>query len=164
MHEICAEAHMSPGSVYRYFPAKDDIIDALVRDWAERELSALRQPFKGRFMDRLEQAAGRLLERFLGPDGGVIADMIGESSRNDRVHIALARAQAQRLELFTAGLRRAQQAGDVDRQVDCANAARITCSVIDGLGVALALDRASNIEAAQQIFRAFAERYLAGAR
>lgn len=76
MHEICAAARMSPGAVYRYFPAKDDIIEALVREWAEGELAALRQHVKGRFMDRLEHAAGRLLERFLGADGALAAEMM----------------------------------------------------------------------------------------
>lgn len=160
MHEICAEARMSPGAVYRYFPAKDDIIEALVREWAEGELAALRQHVKGSFMDRLEQAAGRLLERFLGADGALAAEMIAESARNERVHLALTRAQAQRLKLFTAGLERAQQAGDVDPALNCATAARITCAAIDGLGVDLALRRAANAAAARRVFRVFAQRYL----
>ncbi len=27
MHQICAEARMSPGALYRYFPSKDAIIE-----------------------------------------------------------------------------------------------------------------------------------------
>jgi AcrR family transcriptional regulator len=30
MKEICAEANMSPGALYRYFPSKDDIVSALI--------------------------------------------------------------------------------------------------------------------------------------
>jgi TetR/AcrR family transcriptional repressor of uid operon len=30
MREICAEANMSPGALYRYFPAKEDIVAALI--------------------------------------------------------------------------------------------------------------------------------------
>ncbi|MGE3303086.1 MAG: TetR/AcrR family transcriptional regulator [Hyphomonadaceae bacterium] len=32
MHEICAEAQMSPGAVYRYFPSKTDIIAAIAQE------------------------------------------------------------------------------------------------------------------------------------
>ena len=31
MQEICAEAGLSPGAVYGYFPGKDAIIEALAR-------------------------------------------------------------------------------------------------------------------------------------
>jgi len=151
---------MSSGAVYRYFPAKHDIIEALVRRWADDELNALRREVKGRFMERLEEAAGRLLERFLGADGALAADMIAESARNERVHLALTSAQAQRLDMFAAGLRRAQRAGDVDPTLDAAKAAHVLCAAIDGLGVDLALRRAANTTAARRVFRAFSERYL----
>lgn len=32
MHEVCAEAGMSPGALYRYFPSKDAIIIAIVEE------------------------------------------------------------------------------------------------------------------------------------
>lgn len=38
MHEICAEAGMSPGALYRYFPSKEAIIIAIVEE--ERALRA----------------------------------------------------------------------------------------------------------------------------
>ncbi|MEJ0022097.1 MAG: helix-turn-helix domain-containing protein [Alphaproteobacteria bacterium] len=30
MQEICAEAHLSSGAIYRYFPSKTDIIAAII--------------------------------------------------------------------------------------------------------------------------------------
>ena len=39
MHEICAQAGMSPGGMYQYFDSKDAIITAIVEK--EREQNAL---------------------------------------------------------------------------------------------------------------------------
>ena len=44
MHEICGEAGMSPGALYRYFPSKESIIEAISEDHRRedrRSLSAL---------------------------------------------------------------------------------------------------------------------------
>ena len=39
MQEICAEAGMSPGNLYRYFPSKESLIAAIRRSRASRPAS-----------------------------------------------------------------------------------------------------------------------------
>ncbi|WP_158598423.1 TetR/AcrR family transcriptional regulator [Notoacmeibacter ruber] len=41
MHEICREAGMSPGALYRYFPSKEAIIEAIVEEVRKRDAEFL---------------------------------------------------------------------------------------------------------------------------
>ena len=47
MHDICAEAQLSPGAVYRYFHSKEEIIEAMCEESA-RHNSALIEAAKER--------------------------------------------------------------------------------------------------------------------
>ena len=57
MQEICAEAGMSPGNLYRYFPSKEAIIAGI----AERDRAEVAQEFLKAL--RRGDAAGRTSER-----------------------------------------------------------------------------------------------------
>src|SRR5262249_26576589 len=65
MQEICAEAGMSPGNLYRYFPSKDSIILGIVeRDRAEVTQQLAEAPFSADFFGTLEGLARfHLVER-----------------------------------------------------------------------------------------------------
>lgn len=39
LDEIAKRAGVGPGTLYRHFPTRDDLIDALMRDWSERVAS-----------------------------------------------------------------------------------------------------------------------------
>lgn len=86
MHEICCEARLSPGAILPLLPGqRRPLSKRSYTLWVEDELAALRGK-PGSFTVRLEQAAGRLLERFLGADGALAADILAESARNEWVH------------------------------------------------------------------------------
>ncbi|WP_237153632.1 TetR/AcrR family transcriptional regulator [Oryzibacter oryziterrae] len=54
MQQICAAAKMSPGALYRYFPSKESIIEAIVDEEARRGARALALLHgEGRIHDRL---------------------------------------------------------------------------------------------------------------
>ena len=65
MQEICAEAKMSPGALYRYFPAKEAIIEAIAEE--ERcDAAAMVETMRG---------TAPLLDRFVGCAMGYFAFM-----------------------------------------------------------------------------------------
>lgn len=87
MQEICAEARMSPGALYRYFPSKEAIIEAIAQD--ERCCSAgivesMRGP--GPLMDRMIDCAMGYFSYMRDPDAsGLMAEIAAESLRNSAI-------------------------------------------------------------------------------
>ena len=72
MQQICAEAKMSPGALYRYFPSKDAIIEAIAeeeRGQAAECMAHSRPP--GPLVDRIIPSAMDYLKqtRTTGPAG-----------------------------------------------------------------------------------------------
>ncbi len=83
MHDVAAEAGMSPGNLYRYFPSKDAIVAGL----AERDRAAVAEDFSG--IDAapdLMQAFAALAQRHLAEapaEKAVLClEMWAEATRN----------------------------------------------------------------------------------
>src|SRR5258708_25921276 len=85
MQEICAEAGMSPGNLYRYFRSKEDIIAGI----AERDRADAAQQFAsvghGNFFDGLAQLAQHhLIERSV-EEVALCVEIIAQSRPNPAV-------------------------------------------------------------------------------
>ena len=166
MQEICAEAQISPGAVYRYFDSKSDIIAAIAE---RRHLDsdpafdcALRQ---GGPIEALQCAFGGFLAKIeiehLGP---VFADILSEAARDPALGKRLAQIGARRTQDLTAAIARAQAVGDIDPDLDPHEAAAALGAVIEGMGLRFATARAAASDALMRQFRTLAERYLAPKR
>src|SRR3954466_1279940 len=86
MQEICAEAGMSPGNLYRYFPSKEAIIAGIAeRDRAEvgAELGAAK--FTDDFFATFEALARHHLVERNADDVGLCTEMVAESRRNPAI-------------------------------------------------------------------------------
>lgn len=161
MHEICAEAGMSPGALYRYFAAKDDIIAAIVEAWASEDIDAIeRSRGTGPFLERLDQFVAELFERFERRDGLLMADILAEATRNQRISHALTLADRNRIERCIAAIHRAQAQGELDGCIDAEDAAHVLFAAIEGLELRMATLHDSDRDTARRRFRELAERYL----
>ncbi|MFT0859933.1 TetR/AcrR family transcriptional regulator [Ancylobacter sp. G4_0304] len=120
MHEICAEASMSPGALYRYFPSKDAIIIAIVEE--ERTLRA-------RLMEHLESApdfVGALTamgtQLFTGEMEMVCAELgpeiAAEAMRNPALKVMFDEVEAEMDQSMRRALLAAQARGEVDAGLD----------------------------------------------
>ena len=86
MQQICAEAGMSPGALYRYFPSKEAIIEAICEADRARTPAVRRDP-------RESQRRRRLRRRRDGPypphprerNAPLFAEICAESMRNEAV-------------------------------------------------------------------------------
>ncbi len=122
MQQICAEAGLSPGAIYRYFPSKEEIIATLCEREFERSAALIAA---ARQHERFDDAIGSLLQAFFTEfdalklcEGGLDLELWAEASRN-----AATRALGQRV---LAGLRaplvalvqRAQSRGEVNPALD----------------------------------------------
>src|SRR5204863_7462894 len=84
MQEICAEAGMSPGNLYRYFRSKEEIIAGI----AERDRADAAEQFaavgNGNFFDGLAALAQHHLVESSAEEGGRCAEIMAERRRNAR--------------------------------------------------------------------------------
>jgi len=64
MHDICEEAHLSPGAVYRYFKSKEDLIDAVAERRSLQEMEVINEA-KAQ-TSQASEALAILADRFWG--------------------------------------------------------------------------------------------------
>jgi len=141
MQTICAEAGMSPGNVYRYFPSKEAIIAAI----SERDLAQAASDFAA--VDQAPDfftgfaALGRqyLVER----DREEIAlhlDIMAEARRNPEIRRIRESIQADVRAGLTGILRRAAERGELRRDVDFDKVVTVIMALGDGLEARRAVD------------------------
>ena len=97
MAAICQAAKMSPGTLYRYFPSKTDIIIAFVEDevaetalWLDHLERA--EDFRAALIESLVQVMTEVAD----PEYGQLAmDIAAEAGRNAQVGAAITEAESQ---------------------------------------------------------------------
>jgi AcrR family transcriptional regulator len=154
MQEICAEARVSPGALYRYFDSKADIIVAI----AQEEHAGL-EPFlakleaEGNFSGGLLEIARLTWTKFHNAeDASLIGDVLAEAGR-DRVlaeHIIAAEVALRQRLSDTIAI--AQKRGEIAADLDPRQVARVTLAIIDGIGIRLTLTRQTDLTQASADF------------
>lgn len=160
MQEICAEAGISAGALYRYFPSKADIIFAI----SEQEQRAGDDIIDsiatgGDVADGLVRIAVQVAEKCTR-DRALTAEVLAEITRDPAIGERFAerlRAQQQRIaSAIAAGQRR----GAVARDVDAEDAARLVMLMIDGIVLRAAALGENDMDDFTDAFSAFVEKLL----
>ena len=142
MQQICAEAGMSPGALYRYFPSKVSIIAAIAE--AERAGHAAFFERLAEAPDPVEALAGigvdKLEQILAGKSAALCAETLAEAVRNPEVRDMFNRNLAEARAAVVAALRRGQQRGQVDPGLDLETACQLIMAMGDGLSVHQGLD------------------------
>jgi len=144
MHDICAEAQLSPGAVYRYFSSKEEIIEAMAEEERVRALGYI-EAAKQRG-DTLE-----LLNELANVFFGVVEDewqqmckldieVWAEGLRNPRVMGLVRRTFDSHLESFAEIVRMAQERGDINPALDPEAVAHVMMSFFEGLVLQKGMD------------------------
>jgi AcrR family transcriptional regulator len=164
MQEICTEANMSAGALYRYFNSKAEIIGAFAEDkHGESEQSFLDAARDGPLIDALSLMARNFFAKFAEGDGALIADIFAEAIRDEAVAAPLLKINENSLKYCIDAIEAAQQRGEIDEKLDPRDAANILFAAIEGLGLRRAFLREIDTDAAVAQFRALAQRYLSPA-
>lgn len=134
MQEICTEAGMSPGNLYRYFGSKEAIIAGIAeRDRAEvvEQLTAVNfsEDFWGTFA---ALARHHVIE---APDdkAGLCAEIMAESRRNPEIAKIFGGFDADVKARLVAVLRSAAERGEVSKDIDFENAVTMLMVMVDGI-------------------------------
>ena len=145
MQEICREAGMSPGALYRYFPSKEAIIEALVAEIRHRDAEILSE------MVSCDDVVEGILKAFFNhlmhaENSGLtplFVEIRAESIRNEMVRQACQTSEDQVAETFRAYLKKAADDGRIDPIVPVDPLVEILMSVGQGLIVADLSERVS---------------------
>lgn len=142
MQEVCAEAGMSPGALYRYFPSKVAIIAAIAEAERSRHVAFFERMAEAD--DPVEALAGigiDTLEQMLaGPQAALCAEVMAEALRNADVREMFDRNIREARAAVVSALQRGQVRGTVDPALDVETAVQLIMAMGDGLAVHQALD------------------------
>lgn len=144
MQQICAEAQLSPGAVYRYFASKDEIIEAICEEGLQRSMDLI--PAAPDSSDTLT-AVNDLVDRFFallqGPDFllcSLDVELWAEALRNPRIHAILRRSFEAICQRFAGLVRESQQEGAFNPSLDAEAIAQTAISLFQGLILQKLLD------------------------
>ena len=157
MKEICAAADMSPGSVYRYFPAKEDIITEMIDADRQRWEKLLEQvPLENGLIPALRGLADVGLEE-LETQGflSLWVETCAETARNPKVAATLRKSYAAFEERLTGLVADAQRRGLADPALEPRATAQIILAAFDGLLLRRCFDRRLDVRAIAGSFLSF---------
>lgn len=163
MQEICAEAGMSAGNLYRYFPSKEALIAGIAeRDRAEVAQDFARADLSHGLFTVLEGMAHHHFAVRSDEQVKLCTEVMAEARRNPdiaRISAAFdADVRKWLTTMFQAGVKR----GDIAKDVDLDSAITMLMIIADGVWWRRALEPGFNAEAMVPIFMDITRHMLRG--
>jgi AcrR family transcriptional regulator len=153
MDDICDEAGLSPGAVYRYFASKDEIIraavsnvpDADVLGWLEDEITNFED-----FRDLMSMVSGVRSKRYTEDstfEETMRLRMAGwaEALRDEAVKAEVVRRWEHHIAVNERVIERAQNLGQVNHNLDPREVALLWQALTDGLSLLWVVDPGLNV-------------------
>jgi TetR/AcrR family transcriptional repressor of uid operon len=153
MQEICAEAAMSPGNLYRYYESKVAIIAGIAeRDRAEVLTQLANAPFSSDFFGTLAGLARHHVVERTADEVALCAEIMAESRRNPEIARIFQAFDADVKARLVAVLREAAARGDIRSDIDFEGVVTMMMVMVDGVWWRRAVDPAFDAEAVLPIF------------
>lgn len=165
MQQVCAEAGMSPGALYRYFASKEAIIEAITEEDRREDLEIFRLMEGMPVVDGVVTVAmahmRRIHERGLAP---LFAEIRAESMRNAAVERCCNESMLQVQQMLVPYLGAAIARGEIEPTGDLDVVMAVLMSIGEGLMLNDLLGQGFKPEEIEQILRTMAEAVLRPAR
>jgi TetR/AcrR family transcriptional regulator, repressor for uid operon len=147
MHDICAEAGMSPGNLYRYFPSKESLIAGISERNRAKAAAMLSEVGKAPdfFAALAEHARHHLVDRS-AEEVGLCAEIMSESRRNPEVARLYEEIEGDIKSHLAAMLRSAIERGEVRADLDVECAALVLMVLADGMSWRRAVEKSFDAE------------------
>jgi AcrR family transcriptional regulator len=162
IEEICAEARISPGALYRYFDSKADIIAAIALDARAAAEAMLDRLSEGEgLIEGLAELARAFFETFDGDgDAALLADVWAEAARDPLLAKTLYQRDRIAIGRVSAAIERATRSGGAYPTLSPEAAAESLLAALEGMALRRALGRETNTSEAVLRFRALAVQIL----
>lgn len=133
MQKICAEAEMSPGALYRYFPSKESIIAAIVQGERTERLKIFMEVIQhpNIIMGLVETLARMLREPSL-PTACLGPEIMAEAIRNTALRDTIEAEEESTRELLGETLSMAVNRGEIDPDLDISDVIMLLQIMADG--------------------------------
>jgi AcrR family transcriptional regulator len=163
MQEICTEAHMSPGGLYRYFASKEAIIAGI----AERDRAEVAQEFASADLSRgffavLEGMAYHHFSERSDEQVKLCTEIMSEARRNPEIARISAAFDADVKKWLIDLLRAGADRGDIARDLDFDAVATMLMVIADGVWWRRALEPGFDAKALLPIFMDITRHMLGG--
>ncbi len=155
MHDICREAGMSPGALYRYFAGKEELIEA----FAEKDMKSIQPLFQDieksddiiqGFMDSVDKC---MALEYSPAHMAMCGEILAEAARNPRVKSIFDKHYGDFERMLKDILLRARKNGVINKDLDLDSFIAVICSLGDGLNLRLAIDENFDSKAAAEIIK-----------
>jgi TetR/AcrR family transcriptional regulator, transcriptional repressor of aconitase len=138
MQDIVAETGLSAGAIYRYFPAKEDIVAAIAEERHRREAETLAEASAGGDLrEALHGLAQAALGRLTDPDERqwrrLTVQVWGEALRDERVMGIVRGGLDEPISIIAGLVRQAQADSELSDAVDPEAFARVCAAIFQGL-------------------------------
>jgi TetR/AcrR family transcriptional repressor of uid operon len=158
IEEICAEARISPGALYRYYDTKADIVAAIALDARADAEAALDQLASAEaLLEGLADLAQAFLEAFDGErDAALLSDIWAEAARDPVLAKALAERDKIARGRLAAAIDKARTTGGAYPALSSEEAAETLLAALEGFALRRALWRAEPLTTTVRRFRTLA--------
>lgn len=163
MQAVCAEAGMSPGALYRYFPSKEALIEAIVeRDRADipDQLAPLLEAED--VVGALIESAHQFLVGNLRPESlPLFPELLAEAARNPSVRKITMACDDEVGDIIVRVIQRGMAMGQIDPSLDPREAVRLLMALTDGVLMRLLLEPAAELEGLMPMYERSVRLFLA---
>jgi TetR/AcrR family transcriptional regulator, repressor for uid operon len=162
MQEICRQAGLSPGSVYRYYRSKEEIIAVLVETSCADFLSLIesirnRSDFDRAFDDLVDAVLDKIRDRDLC---ALHIEANAEALRNPRMTDIVEKRDQIHRSALAERIRDAQKTGAVDPELDPLMSAEIFVALMKGLAMRKSINAELNTMAYAPTVKTLITRFL----
>ena len=165
MQEICAEAGMSPGNLYRYFSSKEAIIIGIAeRDRAEVTQQLASAPFSADFFGTMAALARHHIVERSDDKVGLCAEIMAESRRNPEIAKIFQAFDEDVKTRLVKIMREAAARGDVSPDIDFEAVVTMLMVIVDGVWWRRAVDPSFQAERVLPLFLDITHYMLCGAK
>ena len=134
MQKICAEADMSPGALYRYFPSKESLIAAIVESERAERLGMFDMITKARsVLGALSSCLALLLTEDHMASARLGPEIMAEAIRNADLRKTIDACEAETSTLLADALAAAVKQGEIDPALEIETVAIVIQLIGDGV-------------------------------